>query len=79
VVALARLSVDPGVAEARAEVLVAGGGVGRQLPDDDQDGAADRYDGPFGAAASGDAPVALAQEGVGPSNPENQLRRPFTS
>ena len=58
VVALAALSVDAGVVEARAEVLVADGRVGQQVPDDDQDGVADGDDGPLGAAASCDAPVA---------------------
>jgi hypothetical protein len=64
VVALAALGVDPGVVEARAEVLVVDGGVGQQVPDDDQDGAADRDDGPLGAAASGDAPVAFPRKVV---------------
>src|SRR4029453_3689688 len=50
-----------------AQVVEAGVGVGEEVPDDDQDGAADRYDGPLGAAAAGDGPVALAQEGVGPA------------
>src|SRR5215207_1265487 len=66
VVALGALGVDAGVVEASTEVVVAQVGVGQQVPDDDQDGAADRDDGAVLAAASGDASVALAQEGVGP-------------
>src|SRR5215203_6581637 len=65
VVALGALGVDVGVVEAGPQVVEAGGRVGQQVPDDDQDGAADRHDGSLGAAAAGDAPVALAQEGVG--------------
>jgi hypothetical protein len=50
---------------AGAEVGVPGGGVGQQVPDDDQDGAGDGDLG-FGlAAAAGDPPVALAEEGAG--------------
>jgi hypothetical protein len=66
VVALAALGVDAALVEARAQIVEAGGRVGQQVPDDDQDGAADRHDGPLGAAPPGDAPVALPQEGVGP-------------
>jgi hypothetical protein len=39
--------------------------VGEQRPDDDEDRAADRDDCPFLAAAAGDAPIPLAEEGVG--------------
>src|SRR5215208_2129723 len=67
VVALGALGVDPGVVGAGAQIVEAGGGVGQQVPDDDQDGAADRDDGLLGAAAFGQAPVALPQEGVGPA------------
>src|SRR5215216_53540 len=67
VVALDALGVDAGVVEAGAQVLEPGGGVGQQVPDDDQDGAADRHDGLLGAAAFGQAPVAFSQEGVGPA------------
>ena len=49
----------------RAEVDELGLLVGEQRPDDDQDGAADRYDRPFLAPASGDPPIPLAEEGVG--------------
>src|SRR5215218_3364404 len=65
VVALAAVGVDAGVVEARAQIVEAGIRVRQQVPDDDQDGAADRDDGLLGAAAAGDAPVALAEEGVG--------------
>jgi hypothetical protein len=36
------------------------------MPDDHQDGAADGDDGFARAAAAGDPPVTLAEEGVGP-------------
>jgi hypothetical protein len=45
--------------------VVAGVGIGQQVPDDDQDRAADRDDRFLLAAASGDASVALTEEGVG--------------
>src|SRR5215217_3809613 len=48
-VALGALGVDAGVVEAGAQVVEAGVGVGEEVPDDDQDGAADRHDGPLGA------------------------------
>ena len=58
VLAAKAVGVDaPGV-EVRAEVGVAGVGVGEQVPDDDQDGAADGDVGFPGAAAAGDAPRA---------------------
>ncbi len=47
-----------------AEVVEARGGVGQQVPDDDQDGAGDRNEGLEFAAAFDDAPIALAGEGV---------------
>jgi hypothetical protein len=65
VVALGAIGVVAGVVEAGAEVVEAGVGVSQQMPDDDQDGAADRNDGPLGATAAGDAPVTLPEEGVG--------------
>jgi hypothetical protein len=68
VVALAAFGVDPGVVEIAAQVGVADGGVGEQVPDDDQQGAADGDDGFLAAAAAGDAPVPLSQEGVGPGD-----------
>ena len=48
-----------------AEVVVAGAAVGEQVPDDDEDGAGDGDEGLELAAPSGQAPVALAEEGVG--------------
>src|SRR6266568_9495671 len=50
---------------AGAQVVVAGGGVGEQVPDDDQDGAGDGDQGFELAAALDQTPVALAEEGVG--------------
>ncbi|HTE68730.1 MAG TPA: hypothetical protein VK942_08235, partial [Actinomycetes bacterium] len=44
---LGALSVDAGVVEASAQVLEPCGRVGQRVPDDDQDGAADRHDGPL--------------------------------
>jgi len=52
VVAFAAFGVDAGVEEVRAQVVVAGVRVGQQVPDDDQDGAADGDDGALGAAAA---------------------------
>ncbi|CQD23923.1 hypothetical protein BN1232_05935 [Mycobacterium lentiflavum] len=48
-----------------AEVVESGGGVGEQLPSDNEDGAGDRDEGFELAAAFDDAPVALTPEGVG--------------
>src|SRR6266496_4801609 len=48
-----------------AQVGIAGGGVGEQVPDDHQDGAGDGDQGLELAAALDQAPVALAEEGVG--------------
>jgi len=62
VVALGAVGVDAGVVEAGAEVVVAQVGVGQQVPDDDQDGPADRDDRLVGAASAGDTPVALSKE-----------------
>jgi hypothetical protein len=62
--ALASLLGDPGVVVAGAEVVVAGARVGQDVPDDREDGVADRDDGAFLAAAAGQA-VAVAEEGVG--------------
>ena len=56
-----RLAWVPG-----AQLVEAGGGVGEQVPDDDQDGAGDGDQGPELAAAPGDPPVPLAEEGGGP-------------
>ena len=70
---LLALRVDAGVVVVGAEVVEAGVGVGEQVPDDDQDGAADRDDGLLLAAASGDAPVAFAEEGVGAAGGDGGL------
>jgi hypothetical protein len=43
------------------------------VPDDDQDGASDGYQGAFVAASSGDAPVALPEEGVGAAGSDGGL------
>jgi hypothetical protein len=59
VVALAAFSIDAGVVEAGSQILEVSVRIGQQVPDDDQDGAADRDDGSLGATAPGDAPVAL--------------------
>jgi hypothetical protein len=39
--------------------------VGQQVPDDDQDGSANRDDGPPLAASTGDPPVAFPKEAIG--------------
>jgi hypothetical protein len=49
----------------RSEVGEPRFGVLEQVPDDDEDGAADGAAGPGAAAASGDAAEPLAEEGVG--------------
>jgi hypothetical protein len=54
--------VDAAGAAADAEVVLAAGAVGEQVPDDDQDGAGD--EGLEFAAALEDPPVTLAEEGV---------------
>jgi hypothetical protein len=64
-VRLAALGVDPGGVAVGAEVVVVGLRVGEQVPDDGEDRVAHRDDRAFLAAASGQAPVALAEEGVG--------------
>src|SRR5215469_7565576 len=65
VVAHLAVLVDPAGVIAGAEVVVAGGGVIEQVPDDDQDGAGDRDQGLELAPALDQAPVAFPQEGVG--------------
>src|SRR6266568_1559319 len=57
VVAGGAVFADALVVVAGAEVVVAGGGVGEQVPDDDQDGAGDRDEGLELAAAPGQAPL----------------------
>src|SRR5215203_5358749 len=61
VVALGPFRTDAGVVEARAEVMEPEGRVRQQVPDDDQDGPADRHDGSLLAASAGDPPVAFPQ------------------
>ena len=56
---------DAVVVEVGAEVVEVAVRVGQQVPDDDQGGAADGDHGSLRAAASGDAPVAFTEEGVG--------------
>src|SRR5215213_6316139 len=73
VVALGAVGVDAGVVEAGAEVTEAGVGVDQQVPDNDQDGPADRHDRLVGAASAGDAPVALPKEGIGPPGRHSSL------
>src|SRR5512133_2692056 len=65
VVALGAFRTDAGVVEAGAQVLEPYGRVGQQVPDDDQDGPADRHDGALLAASTGDPPVAFTKEGIG--------------
>src|SRR4051812_31877247 len=67
------LGVGPGGVVVGAEVDELCVGVGEQRPDDDQDGAADCHDGPLLAAPSGDAAVALAEEGVGAGGADGGL------
>lgn len=62
---LLAVGVGAGGIEVGAEIDEVHVGVGQQVPDDDQAGAADRDDGAFLALARGDAAVALAEEGVG--------------
>src|SRR6266704_990250 len=59
--------VDAAGVVAGAQVVVAGGGVGEQVPDDHQDGAGDGDQGLALAAALDQAPVALPEEGVAPA------------
>jgi papain fold toxin 1 (glutamine deamidase) of polymorphic toxin system len=66
VVAGFAVGVDAAGVVAGAEFVVAGGGFGEQVPDDDQDGPGDRDECFEFAAAFDDPPVALAEEGVGP-------------
>ncbi|MDM4721680.1 hypothetical protein QTQ03_19555 [Micromonospora sp. WMMA1363] len=56
------VGVDAPVVVVGAEVLVAGGRVGEQVPDDDQDGAGDGDEGLAFTAAFDDAPVAFGEE-----------------
>ena len=65
VVAFAAFGPDSVVVELRVEVVVSAGGVGEQVPDDDQNGPSDCDLGFLLADASDVAPVACAEEGVG--------------
>lgn len=73
VVAHPPVEVDAGVVVAGAEVEEWRVGVGEEVPDDHQDGSADGNDCPLGAPASGDAPVALAEEGIGAAGADGGL------
>src|ERR1022692_4336586 len=59
--------VDAAGVVAGAQLAEAGGRVREQVPDDFQDGAGDSDQCPELAAAPGDAPVALAEECIGPA------------
>ena len=72
-VALAVPAVGAGLVVAVAEVLVAGVGIGEQVPDDREDGVADGDDRASLAAAPGDAVVSLAEEGIGPGRRGDDL------
>src|ERR1700730_564513 len=70
--------VGAGLVVAGAEVGVPGGGVGEQVPDDDQDGAG-AGDLSLGlAAAAGDAPVAFAEEGISAGGADGGLAEAAT-
>jgi hypothetical protein len=58
--------VDPVGVIVGAELAESGGPAGQQVPDDHQDGAGDRNQGPELAAAPDDPPVPFAKEGIGP-------------
>ena len=58
----AAFGVDPAGVVVRAEVVVAGGGVGDEVPDDGEDGAADRNEGFEFASSFDQAPVAGAEK-----------------
>ena len=59
------VGVDAAGVEVRAQVTKPGGGVGQQVPDDDQDGAGDGDQGFEFASAFDQAPVPLTEERVG--------------
>ena len=64
-VALVALVVDARFVEVGPEVVVAGLGVGEQVPDDGQDRVADGDDGAALAAMFDQAPIAFGEEGIG--------------
>ena len=73
VVASFGVGVDVAVVVVGAELVEAGVGVGEQVPDDHQHGAADRDDGFLFASSAGEASVAGAEEGVGPAGADHGL------
>lgn len=64
---------DAGVVEVGAQIDETPLGVGQQVPDDGEDGAADSDDGSLLAASPGDAAVAFAEEGIGPAGVAGRL------
>ena len=65
VVASIGVGVDVAVVVVGAELVEAGVGVGEQVPDDHQHGAADRDDDLLCASSAGEASVTGTEEGVG--------------
>src|SRR5258705_3094471 len=65
VASFAAFGVDAGGVEVGAEIVETCGVLGEQVPDDDQQGSADRDDGFLAATSAGDAPVPFPEEGVG--------------
>ncbi len=72
-VVLVTLLVDPRFVEVGPEVVVAGLGVGEQVPDDGQDRVADGDDGAALAAMLDQAPIAFSEEGVGAAGTRDDL------
>src|SRR5947209_14761808 len=70
-------AVDAFVVEVWSEVDEVGVGLREQMPDDDQHGSTDGHDGCVLTAASGDAPVAFAEEGIGPAGDDGGLTEDF--
>ncbi len=58
------IGVDAAAEVVGAEIVVGGFGVAEQVPDDDEDGVSDGYDGAFLASSPGDPSVTFAQESV---------------
>ena len=73
VVADLSTGADSCVVEVWAEFAESGVGIGQQVPDDDEDGAADGDDGFLFASAAGQASVALTEEGVGAAGRDGGL------
>jgi hypothetical protein len=59
------VGVDVGGVEVWAQVVESGGGVGQEVPDDDEDGSGDGDEGFEFAAAFDQSSVAFPEEGVG--------------